>query len=180
MLIFFKILVPTNYNEKRCQVNYSNFINWEGVFYVTLLWKLNALGVSFYTKMQNDLSHYFLDFIRRLGSIFFTWHFTMLEKMLLRPWIGYFNTLSANPTKWSNTLKQLVGNSRLIVWVCFDHFLGLALEGITFLELMKSSLWRFEPGFTFSLKNILTNFYKTKFDQYKISSFLVTYVWSNM
>ena len=26
-----------------------------------------------------------------------------------------FNPLSANPTKWSNTLKQLVGNSQRIV-----------------------------------------------------------------
>ena len=30
-----------------------------------------------------------------------------------------FNPLSANPTKWSNTLKQL-----------FDHFVGLALKGL--------------------------------------------------
>ena len=27
------------------------------------------------------------------------------------------NLLSASPTKWSNTLKQFVGNSRWIVWV---------------------------------------------------------------
>ena len=29
-----------------------------------------------------------------------------------------FNPLSANPTKWSNTLKQFVGCSQRIVWVC--------------------------------------------------------------
>ena len=29
-----------------------------------------------------------------------------------------FNPLSPNPTKWSNTLKQFIGNSRRIVWVC--------------------------------------------------------------
>ena len=29
-----------------------------------------------------------------------------------------FNPLSANPTKWSNTLKQFVGKSRQIVWLC--------------------------------------------------------------
>ena len=28
------------------------------------------------------------------------------------------NPLSANPTKWSNTLKQFVGKSRRIVWEC--------------------------------------------------------------
>ena len=30
----------------------------------------------------------------------------------------YINPLSANPTKWSNTLKQFVGFCRRIVWVC--------------------------------------------------------------
>ena len=29
-----------------------------------------------------------------------------------------FNPLRANPTKWSNTLKQFVGISRHIIWVC--------------------------------------------------------------
>ena len=36
------------------------------------------------------------------------------------------NIISAKPTKWSNTLKQFVGNSSLILSV-FDHFLGLTL-----------------------------------------------------
>ena len=35
-----------------------------------------------------------------------------------------FNPLSANPTKWSNTLKQFVGKFE------FDHFVGLALKGL--------------------------------------------------
>ena len=42
---------------------------------------------------------------------------------------GILNPLSANPTKWSNTLKQFVVNfptSRLSV---FDHFVGLAIKG---------------------------------------------------
>ena len=34
------------------------------------------------------------------------------------------NLLSANPTKWSNTLKKFVGNSLSM----FDHFVGLALK----------------------------------------------------
>ena len=32
----------------------------------------------------------------------------------------YVNPLSANPTKWSNTLLSI-----------FDHFVGLALKGLT-------------------------------------------------
>ena len=30
----------------------------------------------------------------------------------------FFNPWSANPTKWSDTLKQIVGYCRQIVWVC--------------------------------------------------------------
>ena len=30
----------------------------------------------------------------------------------------YYNPISASPTKWSNTLKQFVDNSRRIVLVC--------------------------------------------------------------
>ena len=35
------------------------------------------------------------------------------------------NPLSANPTKWSNTLKQFLGYLSV-----FDHFVGLALKGL--------------------------------------------------
>ena len=38
------------------------------------------------------------------------------------------NPLSANPTKWSNTLKQFVSCCRQIVLSVFDHFMGLALK----------------------------------------------------
>ena len=36
------------------------------------------------------------------------------------------NALSANPTKWSNTLKQLIGFCLSV----FDHFVGLALKAL--------------------------------------------------
>ena len=39
------------------------------------------------------------------------------------------NPLSANPTKWSNTLKQFVGNLPNCLSV-FDHFVILALKGL--------------------------------------------------
>ena len=38
------------------------------------------------------------------------------------------NPLSANPTKWSNTLKQFVGNLPMNYLSVFDHFVGLALK----------------------------------------------------
>ena len=40
----------------------------------------------------------------------------MLEKNI--------DPLSANPTKWSNTLKQFVGKR------VFDHFMGLTFKGL--------------------------------------------------
>ena len=40
------------------------------------------------------------------------------------------NHLRANPTKWSNTLKQFVGKLPTNCLVVFDHFVGLALKGL--------------------------------------------------
>ena len=40
------------------------------------------------------------------------------------------NPLSANPTKWSNTLKQFVGKLRTNCLSVFDHFVKLALKEI--------------------------------------------------
>ena len=41
------------------------------------------------------------------------------------------NPLSANPTKWSNTLQQFVGNLPTNCLSVFDYFVGLALKGLT-------------------------------------------------
>ena len=38
----------------------------------------------------------------------------------------FLNLLSANPTKWSNTLKQFVDNLPTNCLSVFDHFVGLA------------------------------------------------------
>ena len=44
-----------------------------------------------------------------------------------------FNPLSANFTKWSNTLKQFVSNLGTNCLNVFDHFVKLALKGLIFL-----------------------------------------------
>ena len=41
------------------------------------------------------------------------------------------NPLSASITKWSNTLKQFVGKLPTNCLSVFDHFVGLALKGLT-------------------------------------------------
>ena len=44
-------------------------------------------------------------------------------------WVN-LNPLSANITKWSNTLKQFVGKLRTNCLSMFDHFVGLTLKGL--------------------------------------------------
>ena len=46
----------------------------------------------------------------------------------------FFNPLSANPTKWSNTLKQFVGKLAMNCLSRFDHFVKLALKGLIFTQ----------------------------------------------
>ena len=43
----------------------------------------------------------------------------------------FFNPLNANPTKWSNTLKQFVGRLPTNCLSVFDHFVKLALKGLS-------------------------------------------------
>ena len=43
----------------------------------------------------------------------------------------WINPLSVNPTKWSNTLKQFVGKLPTNCLGVFDHFVGLALKGLS-------------------------------------------------
>ena len=43
----------------------------------------------------------------------------------------YVNPSSANRTKWSNTLKQFVGNLLTNCLSVFGDFVGLALKGLT-------------------------------------------------
>ena len=40
------------------------------------------------------------------------------------------NPLSANPKKWSNTLKQFVGNLPTNCLSVFDHLMNLAFKGL--------------------------------------------------
>ena len=48
-----------------------------------------------------------------------------------------FNPLSANPTKWSNTLKQFVGNLPTNCLSVFNHFVKSALKGLRVINRVK-------------------------------------------
>ena len=54
--------------------------------------------------------------------------------------INSLNPLRANPTKWSNTLKQFVGKLPTNCLSVFDHFVKLTLEGLIVWEIWRQSL----------------------------------------
>ena len=53
-----------------------------------------------------------------------------MSRMLHERAISQLNALSANPTKWSNTLKQFVGNLPTNCFSVFDYFVKLVLKGL--------------------------------------------------
>ena len=63
---------------------------------------------------------------------------------------------SANPTKWSNTLKQFVGNLPTNCLSVFYHFVKLAVKGLTdFPVTSKSTPWEWckKLGFCYKGRN---------------------------
>ena len=50
------------------------------------------------------------------------------------------NPLSANPTNWSNTLKQFVSNFLTNCLSVLDHFVRLALKGLIHSVLIRSTI----------------------------------------
>ena len=56
-----------------------------------------------------------------------------------------FNPLSANPTKWPNTLKQFVGKLPTNCLSVFGHFVNLALKGLN--RMMNQTCSRFIISF---------------------------------
>ena len=62
---------------------------------------------------------------------------TMIAHMIITspvPTLVILSPLSANSTKWSNTLKQLFPNLPKNCLSVFDHFVGLVLQGLMNLE----------------------------------------------
>ena len=59
------------------------------------------------------------------------------------------NPLNANPTKWSNILKQLLGNLPTNCLIVFHNFVGLVLKGLS---------WQITPIFEGLTKNLVKIF----------------------
>ena len=52
----------------------------------------------------------------------------LFNKLIEENAFNFFNSLNANYTKWSNTLKQFVGKLSTNCLSVFDHFVKLALK----------------------------------------------------
>ena len=97
--------------------------------------------------------------------------------MSFRFCLFFSNALSTNFTKWSNTLKQFVGNLPTNILSVFGHFVGLALKGLIragkkyiylllFVCIVKSlyfprwnSKWYEKLIFSFSIFNLKQDFW---------------------
>ena len=71
--------------------------------------------------------------------------------------IANFNPLSANPTKWSNTLKQFVGKLPTNCLSVFDHFVKLALKGL--IKHWIQPWWKCETCKIYILMSKVMNFF---------------------
>ena len=71
---------------------------------------------------------YYITLFRIVGYVSFILY--KLDSNVIKL-VRIINPLSANPTKWSNTLKEFVGNLPTNSLSVFGHFVGLALEGLS-------------------------------------------------
>ena len=95
---------------------------------------VNFLSVIFNLKLSQflcdksvSLSTWALHFVR---VNFLKIHVTYLLIIFQLFSFNDFNTLSANFTKWSNTLTQFVGKLPTNCLSVFDHLVGLARRGL--------------------------------------------------
>ena len=85
----------------------------------TVLEKLKAILLRW-----NQLFKYFFGLSKNWSKIF------LLNMKKYQKGYWYLNPLSADPTKWPNTLKQFVGKLPTNCLSVFDRFMRLALKGL--------------------------------------------------
>ena len=67
--------------------------------------------------------------------------------------LSYFKALSANPIKWSNTLKQFVGNSRRIVERVWP-FCGVDAKGLNLYQHQRKSGHKLRKKYIFKFSRL--------------------------
>ena len=96
---------------------YSEFFS--SVF--SLIWTEYSIQTRKNTDQKNfEYGH----FLRSVYIVQISFKETLVTLIFLS-----IHSLSANPTKWSNTLKQFFGNIRGIVWLYLTILWGWHLKG---------------------------------------------------
>ena len=145
--VFFKLACHPNPFTARRQVGSSLLISIRVVkdfeyfhlyYCITLKNRSLILAKILYSKIFPDSSCVFLISIRNpfhsqiTVELFFLGNNVPLHlyQLCMYHQKTFFNPLSANPTKWSNTFKQFVGKLSTNCLSVFDHFVKLALKGL--------------------------------------------------
>ena len=91
-------------------------------YYIYFIWwvRWNSNWFFFYHRFSNQIFFCIFHFV-----IFVMISIDVSSVYNATKTLVSFNPLSANPTKWPNTLKQFVGN----VWVCLTILWGWCLKG---------------------------------------------------
>ena len=117
MFWLFEVNIVCGWLKHKATINYlngknKNLLQWTRPL-LKLCWKDVVMEINI--KMNTTFR--------------FTAGMEYVNYVIVKQYHIYINTLSANPTKWSSRLKQFVGKSRRIVWVCLTILWGWRLKG---------------------------------------------------
>ena len=100
---------------------------WKGIFIIFFLATIvYRLYIYFYSNQQARLVTFNFEFWFRTFNLEINYSTYCSANCV-------FNPLSANLTKWSNTLKQFVGKLPTNCLSVFDHFVRLTLKELTYI-----------------------------------------------
>ena len=89
---------------------------------------INLLYILRYLTIVSDFSKFYFEIEKHEKTLCkYAYTTKYIDKCISK----FLNPLTANPEKWSNTLKQIVGNLPTICLSVFDHFINLVLKGLT-------------------------------------------------
>ena len=103
----------------------------------------------------------------------------MKDPFIFRENLDSLNSLSANHTKWSDTLKQFFSNLPTNYLTVFDDFVGLAFEGLRLIRFCKF-VFTAIPSFSIVVPNFLQNPFSRTFEILKLICIRDLEFWTNL
>ena len=123
--------IVLNLPQRSPSLIYSEDLLWSSDSSIEIyLWIMQILEMTSFMKSSRQRA--FIVEIFLMGSLH-----SIIESFF------YVNTISANPTKSSNTLKKFVGNSQRIVWMCLTILWGWLPQRSQFFRAAWQSIWIF-------------------------------------